>query len=377
MNGHQRERSVPAARRRALAAATRARIERALALDALQRCTQSVLRSDPSSRRAAGDVEPPSNRSSAVCVSRGCSRCSPKPVVIGNDVERRISRPPDVTVMSVGNEPRVRSEAVERDVPDAAARECRACDARCAICWRLARARSRSARYESGASSADHDLVERDRCDLHARAARDDRDVVLLERAEARRDEPAAVESRASVVGLRPVGAAAAGAAGRRRTPPLRRRDSAGARRRQRGSQRLASRSRLSPRRLREQRSIASASSSRPSPVTALNGITCSASSARARATRGTRSGSRLARELVDLRQHDDRRHTELARGNRASAMSSFGRIVARRRAAARSRAAAALVAGTPRSAGATRPSLLGDPRVAVPGQVDEHELRR
>ena len=60
--------------------------------------------------------------------------------------------------------------------------------------------------------------------------------------------------------------------------------------------------------------STASASSSRPSPVTALNGITCSASSAEI-ATRSRRSCAvrSLRRELVDLRQHDDGRHADLA----------------------------------------------------------------
>ena len=118
----------------------------------------------------------------------------------------------------------------------------------------------------------------------------------------------------------------------------------------------------------------AAARSSRPAFVVALNGIICSSSSWSC--TRDlVHSRRQLARaQLVDLRQHDDRRHADL--GEEVEHL----QVVLRRVVAhveqlhdAAQRRRASQVPLDQRQP--LRLSLLRDPRVAVARQVDEHEL--
>src|SRR6185312_6414227 len=65
--------------------------------------SQSVLRSVPVvTVSGCATSTASSNSSSPLCVSRGCKRCSPNPADSGITSKGRKSRPPEVTVMSVG-----------------------------------------------------------------------------------------------------------------------------------------------------------------------------------------------------------------------------------------------------------------------------------
>ena len=231
----------------------------------------------PSSRRAAATRRIlPRTRAARSACSRGCKRCSPKPGRQRDDVER----PKLAAARGHGevrrNEARVRCQSarIARYQTRGSRTPCMA--ARCMICCRLLSSVACSDRYESGASTRITDSSSGIAVDAHAFGLEHDRDVVLSKRPEAggnerrrtsshaRRGRPAAsldLACVADVVRRRLGRRACAGnthsdeqVAPCLTSPPL--------------HDGCASSD-----------SIASASSSRPSPVTALNGITCSASS--------------------------------------------------------------------------------------------------
>ena len=186
-----------------------------------------------------------------------------------------------------------------------------------------------------------------------------DRDVVLAQRAESGRDVAGA-----------PCAVAGIGAGGGVWTC---RRDGGGTRTQRRRTPIAARCKRVPHARVPPRAAVQAAtpspaaSSSRPSPVDALNGITCSSSSAELRVERREPWAALRARELVDLRDDDDRRHARRSPGSRASRRSSS---VGSRRTSSSSttpRSCGARRAGTPRSAAATSARLLlRDARVAV-----------
>ena len=178
-------------RSRARANAALAR-RRASSECSLGRQSQSTFRSEPidDDDRLRRRRAPSSNTSRPVCVSRGWSRCSPNPARAPITSIGRYSRPPDVTVMSVGTKRASGARPVEHARTRRAARERRASTRAARSVAACSRASRAAPRYESGASSANHRSRRAESPSTRTPVGLEhDRDVVLPQRAEARGDE--------------------------------------------------------------------------------------------------------------------------------------------------------------------------------------------